>query len=61
MTRIKSKTVTEEVDKGDDMTETYNDLDEIETMSETVPEPIEVNNYDAMLPRNASRYVMPLR
>jgi hypothetical protein len=61
MKRQKQKTEPEEVGKLEDVVDMCNDLDVIETMSETVPEPTEVNNYDAMLPRNASRYVMPLR
>lgn len=61
MARRKQKTKTEEATEDDNVVETCNDIDEIETVSENVPEPTEVNNYDVMLPRSASRYVKPLR
>lgn len=70
MTRRKT-TKTEPIESTEDenMVETCNDIDEIETVSETVAEPTEVvnndvdtpKNNDAMLPRSASRYVPPLR
>lgn len=69
MARRKQKIEPEEVVEEDNNVETSDAIDEIETVSETVPEPTEVNsgdgdvpnNNDAMLPRSASRYVKPLR
>jgi hypothetical protein len=66
MARRKQKIEPEEVEE---LIETCNDIDEIETVSETVTEPTEVvnndvdtpKNNDVMLPRSASRYVPPLR
>ena len=58
MTRRKPKLETLEVEKAEDMT---NDLDTISEVPETVPEPAEVKDHDAMLPRNLSRYVPPIR
>ena len=48
--KVKEEAVTE------DMADTSNDLDEIEAVSETVPEPVEVVRNDVLLPRRASRY-----
>jgi hypothetical protein len=62
MTRRKTtKTEPKEVVEDDGVIETYNDIDVIKTVSVTVPEPTEVNNYDVMLPRSASLYTKPLR
>ena len=70
MTRRKTtKTEPKEAAEDDNVVETCNDIDVIETVSETVPEPTEVVNNDVdipknngvMLPRSASRYVPPLR
>jgi len=61
MARRKQKKDIEEVPEDEVVADTYNDLDEIETVSGTVPEPAEVNNNDTMLPRSVSRYVKPLR
>lgn len=62
MTRRKTtKTEPKESAEDENMVETCNDIDEIETVSETVTEPTEVVNNDVMLPRNQSRYVPPLR
>jgi hypothetical protein len=62
MTRRKTtKTEPKESAEDENMVETCNDIDEIETVSETVTKPTEVNNCDVMLPRSASLYVKPLR
>lgn len=61
MTRRKQKIEPEEVGRLEEVIETSNDPDVIEAVSETVVEPTEVVNNDAMLPRSASRYVHPLR
>jgi len=61
MARRKQKTEPKEVTEDENVVDTYNALDMIETVSETVPEPTVVNNYDVMLPRSVSRYVKPLR
>lgn len=61
MVRRKQKIEPEEVGKLEEVMEMSNHIDEIETGSETVPEPTEVTNNDVMLPRSASRYTKPLR
>lgn len=61
MARRKQKTEPKEVAEDDNVVDTSNDLDVIEEVPETAPEPVEVNNNDVMLPRNLSRYVPPLR
>jgi len=61
MARRKTKNEPKESTEDENVVDTCNDIAEIETVSDTVPEPIEVNNYDVMLPRSVSRYVKPLR
>ena len=61
MARKKQKIEPEEVGKLEEVIEMCNDIDEIETVSETVPEPTEVNSNDVMLPRSSSLYTKPLR
>jgi len=61
MARRKQKAVPEDVTEDENMIDTCNDIAVIETVSETVPEPTVLNNYDVMLPRSVSRYVKPLR
>ena len=61
MARRKQKTEPKEVVEEGDVIETYNDIDEIETVSETVVKPAEVNSNDVMLPRSSSLYTKHLR
>lgn len=61
MTRRKQKTEPKEVAEDEDAVDMTNDLDTIIEVPETVPEPVEMNDNDVLLPRSASRYVPPLR